>query len=1021
MKKCSKKNMQRQGGLIRPSSVLLTTGLLMMAASPMFAADGVGLDNGPKIMSVTQDGRTVTVTVSDEAGELIGANVIVKGTTNGNVTDFNGQVTLQDVPANAILEISYIGYITKEVPVGNQTNINVMLSEDSRALEEVVVVGYGTMEKKQVTSSVTSLSAGDMMKGVGGSDITTSLQGKISGLVMANNGATNAGTTIQLRGLTSINSGKEPLIVVDGFPGGDIRALNQDDIKSIDVLKDASAGAIYGTRAAAGVILITTKSGSNTNGKVKLNYSTELSKKQNYNKPEMLTADEYRARTDVNIVDYGQDADWWDAMLNKDNFSQKHHLSLELGTENAQVYTSFFYETNEGIAIKDGRQDYGGRLNANFKLFDGWLEIRPIVDYRQTSRTSDGSDEDKKPNFKQALYNNPTRSPYDADSESGYNVWTGETLDYNIVADRMLNTYEGLDKWFKPEVTMKLNIKPVEGLSYTQTLGYENRQWELHEWDSRYHRNEVTNNRTGRAYLKFSKTENLTSEGYFSYVKDFKGGHNLNATLGYSYFEKNGENFDMTNYNFQVEGVKFWDIGKGSYLTDGKAAMSSAKDITERLFALYARANYSYKDKYMLSATLRHEGSSKFAADNRWGNFWAVSAGWRVSEESFMQDCDWLDDLKLRFGYGVTGNNDFSASYMANSLSSDAYWMLPNGGWAYTYGPTSNVNPGLGWEEKKEWNFGIDYAFFNNRLYGKFDVYRRKIDGMLYEVNVPQPPYPNAKQWQNIGEMESKGWEFEIGGDIIQTQDFTWTSNLNLSHNSGKVLSTWGDGTQITGNTFDEPGWPGEASQLEDGAEIGAYYIWKFAGFDENGDFLLYNKDGEVIPAGEKTVNDKQYIGNYLPKVIMGWNNSFRYKNFDLGINMRSWIGFDVYNTFPMYLGIQGQNGAGQWNLWKPALSDPKYNQIRGVKQLCDYFLEDGSFLKIDAITLGYTLNMKKYTENIVDHIRIYGTIGNVATITGYSGYNPEVNITGWEGGVDKVWDCNPIVRTYTLGIQVSF
>ena len=1021
MEKCSKKNMQRQGGLIRPSSVLLTTGLLMMAASPMFAAGGVGLDNGPKIMSVTQDGRTVTVTVSDEAGELIGANVIVKGTTNGNVTDMNGQVTLQNVPENAILEISYIGYETKEVPVGNQTNINVMLSEDSRALEEVVVVGYGTMEKKQVTSSVTSLSAGDMMKGVGGSDITTSLQGKISGLVMANNGATNAGTTIQLRGLTSINSGKEPLIVVDGFPGGDIRALNQDDIKSIDVLKDASAGAIYGTRAAAGVILITTKSGSNTNGKVKLNYSTELSKKQNYNKPEMLTADEYRARTDVNIVDYGQDADWWDAMLNKDNFSQKHHLSLELGTENAQVYTSFFYETNEGIAIKDGRQDYGGRLNANFKLFDGWLEIRPIVDYRQTSRTSDGSDEDKKPNFKQALYNNPTRSPYDADSESGYNVWTGETLDYNIVADRMLNTYEGLDKWFKPEVTMKLNIKPVEGLSYTQTLGYENRQWELHEWDSRYHRNEVTNNRTGRAYLKFSKTENLTSEGYFSYVKDFKGGHNLNATLGYSYFEKNGENFDMTNYNFQVEGVKFWDIGKGSYLTDGKAAMSSAKDITERLFALYARANYSYKDKYMLSATLRHEGSSKFAADNRWGNFWAVSAGWRVSEESFMQDFDWLDDLKLRFGYGVTGNNDFSASYMANSLSSDAYWMLPNGGWAYTYGPTSNVNPGLGWEEKKEWNFGIDYAFFNNRLYGKFDVYRRKIDGMLYEVNVPQPPYPNAKQWQNIGEMESKGWEFEIGGDIIQTQDFTWTSNLNLSHNSGKVLSTWGDGTQITGNTFDEPGWPGEASQLEDGAEIGAYYIWKFAGFDENGDFLLYNKDGEVIPAGEKTVNDKQYIGNYLPKVIMGWNNSFRYKNFDLGINMRSWIGFDVYNTFPMYLGIQGQNGAGQWNLWKPALSDPKYNQIRGVKQLCDYFLEDGSFLKIDAITLGYTLNMKKYTENIVDHIRIYGTIGNVATITGYSGYNPEVNITGWEGGVDKVWDCNPIVRTYTLGIQVSF
>ena len=1030
MEKCSKKRNNGRPVFLRPGSVLLTTGLLMMASAPVWAANETGLMSGPRIESVAQDGRTVTVTVSDAMGELIGANVIVKGTTNGNVTDMNGQVILQDVPANAILEVSYIGYQTKEVPVGNQTNIRVTLSEDSQALEEVVVVGYGTMEKKQVTSSVTSLSASDMMKGVGGSDITTSLQGKISGLVMANSGGANEKTTIQLRGLTSINSGKEPLIVVDGFPGGDIRALNQDDIKSIDVLKDASAGAIYGTRAASGVILITTKSGSNTNGKVKLRYSTELSKKQNYGKPEMLTADEYRARTDVNIVDYGSSADWWDAMINKDNFSQKHHLSLELGSENAQVYTSFFYETNEGIAIKDDRKDYGGRLNANFKLFDGWLEIRPIVDYRRTQRTSftnndnadqDDQDEDLKPNFKQALYNNPTRSPYDPDSPSGYNVWTGETLDYNIVADRMLNTYEGIDTWFKPEVTMKLNIKPVAGLSYTQTLGYENRQYELHSFDSRYHRNEVTNNRSGKAYLSFQKMENLTSEGYFTYLRDFEGGHNINAVAGYSYFEKNGEFFSATNYNFLVDNVKFWDLGKGTYLADGKAAMRSAKDITERLFAIYARANYSYQDKYMLSATIRHEGSSKFAADNRWGNFWAVSAGWRLSGEEFMKEFDWLSDLKFRFGYGVTGNNDFDASYMANTLSSDAYWMLPTGGWAYTYGPTSNVNPGLGWEEKKEWNVGIDYAFLNNRIYGKFDVYRRKIDGMLYNVNVPQPPYPNGQQWQNIGEMESKGWEFEIGADIIQTKDFTWTSNLNLSHNSGKVLSTWGDGTQIVGNAFDEPGWPGDASLLEDGAEIGAYYIWKFAGFDENGEFLLYNKDGEVIPAGDKTVNDKQYIGNYLPKVMMGWNNTFRYKNFDLGINMRSWIGFDVYNTWPMYLGIQGANGAGQWNLWKPALSDERYNKIRGVKQLCDYFLEDGSFLKIDAITLGYTMSLKKYTKDLVDQVRIYATVGNVATITGYSGYNPEVNITGWTGGVDKVWNCDPMVRTYTLGIQVAF
>ena len=381
MENRSKKDMQRQGGLIRPSSVLLTTGLLMllttgllmMAASPMLAAGGTGLDNGPKIESIAQNGKTVTVKVSDSAGELIGANVIVKGTTNGNVTDFNGQVTLQDVPANAILEISYIGYITKEVPIGNQTNINVTLEEDSKALEEVVVVGYGTMEKKQVTSAVTSISADDMMVGVKGADITSSLQGKISGLMIRNAGRVNDGSTIYLRGLSSINSGKSPLIVVDGFPGGDIRSINQDDIKSIDVLKDASAGAIYGTRAAAGVILITTKSGSNTNGKVKLTYSTELSKKQDYGRPEMLTADEYR---EYGVgKDYGDNVDWWDELINDGNFSQKHTFSLEMGTENAQVYTSFFYEGNEGIAIDDSRTDYGGRINANFKLMDGWLEI----------------------------------------------------------------------------------------------------------------------------------------------------------------------------------------------------------------------------------------------------------------------------------------------------------------------------------------------------------------------------------------------------------------------------------------------------------------------------------------------------------------------------------------------------------------------------------------------------------------------------------------------------------------------
>ena len=993
--------------LLATNAVLLTSGLLLTTSLSTFASES---NRGGYFVvneSVTQKSKAIQVVVSDEAGPLIGANVIVKGTTNGNVTDMNGMVTLQDVPANAILEISYIGYQTKEVPVGNKSILNVSLAEDSQSLEEVVVVGYGTMEKKQVTSAVTSLSAGDMMKGVGGSDVTASLQGRISGLLIQNNGSANAGTTIQLRGMTSINAGKSPLIVIDGFPGGDIRSLNQDDIKSIDVLKDASAGAIYGTRAASGVILITTKSGSNTNGKVKLTYSTELRKKQDYGKPEMLSPDEYRQYKVGK--DYGDNVDWWDEMINHNNFSHKHHLALEAGTENAQIYTSFFYEDNQGIAIEDSRQDYGGRVNANFKLFDGWLEIRPNIDYRQAWRN------DNYPNFQQALRNNPTRSPYDPDSESGYNVWTGETLDYNVVANSKLTTNEALDKWFKPEVSMKLNIKPIEGLTYTQVLGYENRQWEYHGFRSRYHLDEVNNKRNGWAKLAFSKTENLTSEGYFSYLKTFSEDHSLNATAGYSYFETNGENFFAENYNFEVEGVKFWDLGKGSYLSDGKASMGSGKNITERLLSFFARANYSYKDKYMVTASIRHEGSSKFAADNRWANFWSLSGGWRISNEEFMKDISWVNDLKLRFGYGVTGNNNFSSSYMANTLGSDVYWMLPDGTWAYSYGKSQNINPNLGWEEKKEWNVGIDYSLFDNRVYGKFDYYRRKIDNMIYSVKVPQPPHTIDTQWQNIGAMECIGWEFEIGANIIQTKDFTWTSNLNLSHNTGKILTLWGNNTYYNGNGLPAPGSPGDIARMEEGSTIGSFYIWKFAGFDEDGNFLLYNKDGEVIPADEKTEADKQYMGNYVPKIMLGWNNTFTYKNWDLGINMRSWIDFDVYNTINMYFGIQGVD---ECNVLKDAYG--KFNEVRGEKQSCDYYLEDGTFLKIDAITLGYSLNMSKYTK-WVNNLRVYGTVGNVCTLTGYSGVNPEVDIAGWDRGTEKFWSIYPQVRTYTLGLQVTF
>ena len=967
-----------------------------------------------------QLGRSAVVSgyITDEKGNPVEfASVIDLYTRRGALTDEKGYFRFPSGRDSADLKITHLAYKTIRKKVPASANLRLSMLSNIFKLREVVTIGYGTLDKKQVTSAITSLQAEKMMAGVNGSDISAALQGKIGGLVMINNGSANATTIFQLRGMTSINAGSSPLVVIDGFPGGDIRSLNQDDIKSIDVLKDASAGAIYGTRAASGVILITTKSGSNTDGKVKLTYSTEFSKKQDYRKPQMLSAAEY---VEHGIgIDYADDVDWWEEMINDGNLSQKHHLALEMGTEKAQVYTSFFYENNEGVTIRDSRKDYGGRVNANFKLFDDWLEVRPNVDYRQAARIRNF------PNMQQALRNNPTRSPYDAKSQTGYNVWVNESLDYNVLADAMLSDNEGLDKWFKPEVTLKLNIKPIPGLSYQQVLGYENRQWELHEFRSRNHREELQNSRKGWAKLLFDKTENLTTEGFLTYRKEWKDKHDVNVVAGYSYFEKNGESFQMENYNFTIDELKFWDIGKGSFLSDGKALMSSSKSITERLFSLFARVNYSYRNKYMAMASIRHEGSSKFAADNRWANFWALSGGWRISAEPFMETAGWVDDLKFRFGYGVTGNNDFSADYMANILSSDQFWMLPGGEWAYSYGKARNVNRNLGWEEKKEWNLGVDYSFFNGRLYGKFDYYRRKIDNLIYSVKVPQPPYIQQTQWQNIGSMESKGWEFEVGGDVIRAKDFAWTSSLNLSHNRGKILTLWGNNTYYDGYDFPSPGSPGTASRLAEGSTIGSFYLWKFAGFDPQGNFLLYNKEGEIIPASEKTENDKRFMGNYIPALILGWNHTLVYKDWDLGINLRSWIDFDVYNTMNMYFGIQGiDNG----NVLKDAYG--KFGSIRGEKQISDYYLEDGTFLKIDAITLGYTLSLGKYTR-WADRLRVYATVGNVCTLTRYSGLNPEVNIAGWDKGIDAFWrDSDPTkeypgiyprVRTYTLGLQIRF
>ena len=980
--------MNRQMKMLKKFSVLVTF-LLLLCTTAAFGQSG-----------------TVTGKVVENSGEpLVGVNVTVKGTSIGAMTDVDGSYTVRQVPAQAVLVFSYIGYVRQEITVGNRSVINVELREDMQLLEEVVVVGYGTMQRRQVTSSITSLSAGDLPQGVGGGTIATALQGKVAGLIMSGTESPNTSNTYQLRGMASINTSRAPLIVIDGMPGGDIRSVTPEEIQSIDVLKDASAGAIYGTRSTGGVILITTKKAQP--GKVRVSYTGEVHFKQSFGKPNLLNAADYVATYGGGKVNEGNDTDWWDEAMNPNPTSNRHVVTLQGGTDAARIYASVLYDENKGVLRGDSREDYAGRINADFKALEGWLDISTHVNYRQSWRNQN------KPSIEGVMRANPTQAVYDPDSQTGWNIWTvGDGTEMNNIGEAALITDEGLDKWFRPDVSLKLNILPVKGLSYQQTVAYENRQWEHHYFRSAFTREELRAARNGYAELEFSKTELLNTDGYFSYINDF-GEHTVNAVAGYSYYERNSENFKMDNSHFTNDLVKFWNMGEGSYRTEGRAGMSSSKGITQRLLAYFARANYSYKDKYMATVSLRREGSSKFAEKNRWGNFWAVSAGWRLSKEDFMENVTWLNDLKLRLAYGVTGNEGFDADYAARMYGSDTRFPLPSGAWAMSYGVTRNINDRLGWEEKHEWNLGIDFSVFDDRFYGKFDLYQRRIQGLIYNVEVPQPPNTESSMYKNIGTMDNFGWEIEVGADLLRKGNWRYNTSLNVFQNKTTIGSLWGDQTYMNGSGINN--WVEYAHRLEEGVEVGSYFLYRYAGVSEDGRFQIYNKNDEVIFSDDGRVDDRVFMKNQLPKAIVGWTHNVRYKNWTLNATLTSWIKHTIYNAIELEYGLRN---VVQGNMLYDAIE--KNGHITGRPSPCDYFLYDGTFLKVQNLSLGYTFPMQKYTK-LMENIKLYFTGDNLLTLTNYKGLNPQVDITGWDRGVEKKGDIYPQTRTFAFGIQMNF
>jgi len=961
-----------------------------------------------------QTRNQVSGRVTDAAGEpLVGATVVVVGTTTGATTDIDGNYAI-NAPAGGQLRFSYIGYAEQTVEIGTQSVINIALQDDSQVLKDVVVIGYGTMEKKSVTSSITSIKGDDLTAGMGGSTIATVLQGKVPGLTISGSSSPNSSNGFQLRGVASINASQSPLVVIDGIPGGDMRALIQEDIESIDVLKDASAGAIYGTRAAGGVILITTKRAKQ--GRVSVNYTGEFSIESIRKYPDLLSSSEY---VEYGLgEDYGSDTDWFKELTNELPFSQRHTVSLSGGTEAAQVYTSFMAQDQKGIVIGDNRKDYSGRINARFNLFDGLVEVRANAQFRETERDNRNSSGI----FKMAFGLNPTIPLYDPENPSDYNV-VGNGISgtsFNPVADIMLRTKNGKDQWLLADATVKINL--MKGLSLQGTVGIDKRQYQEYTYVSHDHKESIDNSRRGGASHKFSKDNRVSVEAYANYHRTFAEDHTLDVVAGYSFWQAGGESFSMSNYDFPVDGVGPWDMGVGSYLTDGRASMDSSKDPRERLLSLFGRANYSYKDRYMATVSFRREGSSKFGPNNRWGNFWAVSGGWRLSNEAFMRDIRWIDDLKIRLGYGVTGNNGFGNGYTTRMYTANDMWPT-NGIWQPGYGSVRNINPDLKWEEKSELNVGFDFALFDNRLWGKFDLYYRQVNDMLYNVNAPMPPMVHDTVMKNIGSLENRGWEFELGGDIVRSKNFRYTSSVRLSHNKTRINRLGDDGFFLDEVTFPSPGNPGTAVRLQNGLELGQFFIYKYAGLDENGKWLIYDKNNEIVPAIDGSTSNliaenKHFVGNAIPKVILSWDHTFKYKNWDLSVYLRSWLDYDVFSQVNMYYGLANDS---QLNVLKSAYT--RNRNIKDEKILCDYWLDDGSFLKIDAINLGYTLDLRKWTRYI-QSAKLYLTIRDLAVFTNYNGLNPEVDINGLYPGFEYVNDTAsmyPQTTRFTLGVQITF
>lgn len=951
---------------------------------------------------------TVSGTVKDTAGDLlIGVTVQVQGTSIGTVTDADGRFVLQNVPSSSSLEISYVGMQTVVMPVDGRTNLDIVLREDTEILDELVVIGYGTQRRREITGSVTNVSAENFNKGVA-RDAADLLQGKVAGLnITTPSGDVTVGSRIRLRGVSTLQNDQGPFVVIDGIPGGDLQTVAPQDIESISVLKDASSAAIYGSRSAGGVILITTKRGSGV--RTMVSYDGYMAVSTLANKPDLLTADEWRAyaretERDASVYDrYNANTDWFDE-ITRAGITQNHGVSLSGGGSSNNYRASFNYLNREGV-VRDNDLE---RFNFRFQL-----QQRAINDQLRIGLTGSATmgewNEANRYNFVLA-YNMLPVYPVKLDNGEWF-----DSRDYdqgNPVRNQTYNQDVRKNIHFYGAGDISFTI--FDGLDIKTTL-YKDRHTEER---SQYLHSETQAGRNDGGYaLRENKIWDKTlMEWTLDYTTTFgvSDRHRLNALAGYSWEENEYSFLKAANRNFTTDllGANNLESGQGLRPND----VGSAKNMS-RLISFFARAHYAYDERYMITATLRRDGSSKFGANHKWGIFPSVSAAWGISQESFMENVNWINDLKLRVGYGVTGNQAGLDPYKTLQLYGTSGTYYDNGAWLTAYKISQNANPNLKWEETAMFNIGLDFLLFNDRVNGTIEWYDKRTKDMLYTYRVPTPPYLHSDMMANVGDMKNTGVELALNIEAIRTRDFNWNTSLTLAHNRNEITSLSNDvyttSRIMVGDAWVRGGSGRTTHVIEEGYPVGQFYGPEYVGISDDGKYIFLNKEGQEV--NSVTAEDYTYIGSAQPDLTYGWNNQFNFKSWDLSFFFRGTLGNKVLNMGRMTYGHPG------YLIGANALNDPLIYQLKVVPEYSSLYVEDASHLRLDNFALGYTFNTNGV--NWLDRARVYVTGQNLFVLTNYKGLDPEVDENRNNGLAPGVEDREyyPKARTFSVGISLTF